>query len=199
MGVKWSTKKNRFPEMKQAAVDLDGRRVNVGVYGEQAWLAGIHEYGCDIKVTRAKYLTVPCSPKSKGKRAGDFPDLFFLQAKSGEKFLARPKGKTGLEILFWLTPKVHIPERAFLRNGYDENIDGVADNIGALIDSVMDGKISVKEVMDSVGLALSAGIKNAASDLADPDNHWTTKAAKQSSNPLVDTGDMIGAITYKVE
>lgn len=199
MGVKWVTKKNKFPEMERAAAELNGRRVNVGVFGEQAWLAGIHEFGCDIKATRAKYLTVPCSPKSKGKRAGDFPNLFFLQTKSGEKFLAQPKGKTEFEILFWLTPKVHIPERAFLRNGYDENIDKVANSIAGLLDNVMEGTISADKLMQLVGTELSSGIKDAARDLSSPPDHWTTKAAKQSSNPLVDTGDMIGAITYKVE
>lgn len=51
MKVKWTTKKNLFPKIQQAAAELDGRKVQVGVFGEQAWLAGIHEYGCRIKVT----------------------------------------------------------------------------------------------------------------------------------------------------
>ena len=48
MGVKWKTTKNKFPEMERAAAELNGRRVNVGVFGEQAWLAGIHEYGLSL-------------------------------------------------------------------------------------------------------------------------------------------------------
>lgn len=199
MGVKWSTKKNCFPEMEQAAVDLDGCRVNVGVYGERAWLAGIHEYGCDIKATQAKYLTVPCSPKSKGKRAGDFPDLFFLQAKSGEKFLARPKGKDKFEIMFWLTPKVHIPERAFLRNGYDENIERIRQHTNALLPSILSGKMKAENLCETLGLELSSAIRNYAENLQDPPNAWATVETKGSDNPLMDTGDMIGAITYKVE
>lgn len=34
MGVKWKTTKNKFPEMERAAAELNGRRVNVGVFGE---------------------------------------------------------------------------------------------------------------------------------------------------------------------
>lgn len=69
---------------------LSGKKVQVGVFdGENAWLARIHEYGCDIRAKKAQYLTIPISPKSIGKKAGEFDNLFFVQAKSGEKFLAR--------------------------------------------------------------------------------------------------------------
>lgn len=199
MGVKWTTKKNKFPEMERAAAELNGRRVNVGVFGEQAWLAGIHEYGCDIVPKRAKYLTVPCNPKAKGKRARDFKNLFFLQAKSGEKFLARPVGKDSFEVMFWLTRKVHIPERAFLRNGYDDHISDIRDHVDAMLPNVLLGRMKVTTLCKELGLELSGAIKDNARDLSDPPNSWATVETKGSSNPLVDTGDMIGSITYEVE
>lgn len=199
MGVQWKTKKNKFPEMERAAVQLNGRRVNVGVYGEQAWLAGIHEYGCDIVPKKAKYLTVPCNPKAKGKRARDFKNLFFVQAKSGEKFLARPVGKDRFEVMFWLTRKVHIPERAFLRNGYDENIDRICQHTETMLPSVLSGKMKVQNLCKSLGLELSSAIKDYARNLQDPPDTWATIETKGSSNPLVDTGDMIGSITYEVQ
>lgn len=199
MGVKWATKKNMFPQMERAAAELNGRKVNVGVFGEQAWLAGIHEYGCDIRATKAKYLTVPCNPKAKGKSAKDFKNLFFFESSSGEKFLARNIGKSGFEVMFWLTPKVHIPERAFLRNGYDLNINEIVSHVNTILLSALIGKMKAATVCKTAGQELSSAIKDYARDLDSPPNSWATVAAKKSSNPLVDTGDMIGSITYEVQ
>lgn len=53
MAVKWTTKKNEIPKMMINAKDLKGRGVEIGPTGENAWLAGIHEYGCNIPVTPA--------------------------------------------------------------------------------------------------------------------------------------------------
>lgn len=51
MGAKWSTKKNVLPKMVISASRLNGGKVQIGLLGEQAWLGGIHEYGCNIPVT----------------------------------------------------------------------------------------------------------------------------------------------------
>lgn len=52
MGVKFKTAKNKFPEMIKTAKALNGRKVQVGcIQGDHAWLASIHEYGCNIPVT----------------------------------------------------------------------------------------------------------------------------------------------------
>ena len=115
-GVKIKTVKDKIPEMIKTFESLKGKKVQVGVFdGENAWLARIHEYGCDIRAKKAQYLTIPISPKSIGKKAGEFDDLFFVQAKSGEKFLARDVRKGEIELLYWLTKSVKIPERSFFK------------------------------------------------------------------------------------
>lgn len=169
MGVKWKTKKNKFPEMKRAAADLNGRRVDVGVFGEQAWLAGIHEYGCRIEVTdrMRAYL------HSQGLHLKD---------------------STGY---------ITIPERAFLRNGYDQAKDEVVGNAAAVLCDVISGHMSVHMFLDDVvGLPLESAIKDYATALDNPPNHPFTIARKGSSNPLVGGpggGGMIDSITHKVE
>lgn len=165
MGVKWTTKKNRFPEMEQAAAELNGRRVNVGVEGEQAWLAGIHEYGCRIQVTdkMRAYL------HSQG-----------LHLKASTQYIT-------------------IPERAFLRNGYDANKAEVIENAEGILPAVLDGSMDADKFLEMIGLILSSNIKDYAQHLDTPPLHSFTIKQKGSSNPLVDTGDMIGAITYEVE
>lgn len=50
--VKWRTKTNKLPKVSKSVEAISGRKVQVGaLQGEHAWLAGIHEYGCRIKVT----------------------------------------------------------------------------------------------------------------------------------------------------
>jgi hypothetical protein len=200
MAVKFKTTKTIVPDMIKQAELLNGRRVQVGVLeGEHQWLAAIHEYGCNIVAKNAKYLTVPIHPDAKGKRAGDFPELFFVQAKSGEKFLARDKGKDDMELLYWLTKSVKIPERSFLRAGYDTYINDVMKHSDELLKLVTSGKMTEDRFLDVIGQQLATKIKKYARDLSDPPNSNATTEAKGSSNPLVDTGGMINGITWRTK
>ena len=52
MGVKWKTKTNNLPKVTKSLETLGKKRIEIGaIQGESAWLAAIHEYGCDIVVT----------------------------------------------------------------------------------------------------------------------------------------------------
>ena len=52
MRVKWKTIKNDLPKVTQTLEALSKKRIEVGaIQGEHAWLAAIHEYGCEITVT----------------------------------------------------------------------------------------------------------------------------------------------------
>jgi len=97
------------------------------------------------------------------------------------------------------TNYIVIPERAFLRNGFDEGKDDVLDKAEQLIGDVVGGTMTPDQMCEFVGLLLSGKIKDYARDLNSPPNHPYTAEQKGSSNPLIDTGEMIGAITYKVE
>ena len=164
MGVKHTVKKNNIPEMRKRAELLSGSGVEVGVLnGEHAWLAAIHEYGCDIPVT----------PR--------------MRAYLHRQGLHLKKGTT----------HIHIPERSFLRTGYDENRDAVLKKGAELLVDAVDGKISVGACNQAIGLELSSKIKDYARDLSSPGNHPFTVDRKGSSNPLVQSGDMIGGITWR--
>ena len=198
--IKIKTVKDKIPEMIKTFESLNGKKVQVGVFdGENAWLARIHEYGCDIRAKKAQYLTIPISPKSIGKKAGEFDDLFFVQAKSGEKFLARDVRKGKIELLYWLTKSVKIPERSFLRAGFDENVKEINKYSDILLKKVATGEMSEREYLDNIGQRLSSKIKTFARNLNSPANSRVTRENKGSSNPLVDTGQMIRGITWKVD
>ncbi len=101
-----------------------------------------------------------------------------------------------------LSPKtttIVIPERSFLRTGYDENIDKVLKKTDALLSDVLAGRMSEDTFLKAVGITLSSEIKDYARDLDKPANHPFTKSRKKSDNPLWDTGQMIGGITYEIE
>lgn len=165
MGVKHTTIRDDLSDIKKQLGVIDGTAVEVGVLqGESAWLAAIHEYGCDIPVT----------PKMRA----------FLHSK-------------GLH-LSASTTHIRIPERSFLRTGYDENRDAVMKKASDLLLDVAAGKMSVEACYKGVGLELSSKIRDYAVDLKNPPNHPFTQDQKGSSNPLVDTGDMIGGITWRV-
>lgn len=165
MGVKHTTKKNGFPEMKKQMELIKGTGVEVGVLkGEHAWLASIHEYGCDIPVTEK------------------------MRAYLHSQGLHLKKETT----------HIHIPERSFLRSGYDQNRDAVLDKASKLLADVAAGKMTARSCYQAVGLELSSKIKDYAVNLKDPENHPFTKEQKGSSNPLVDSGDMISGITWRV-
>lgn len=199
-GVKIKTVKDKIPDMIKTFESLNGKKVQVGVFdGENAWLARIHEYGCNIRAKKAQYLTIPISPKSIGKKAGEFDNLFFVQAKSGEKFLARDVRKGEIELLYWLTKSVKIPERSFLRAGFDENVKEINKYSDILLKKVATGEMSEREYLDNIGQRLSSKIKTFARNLNSPANSRVTKENKGSSNPLVDTGQMIRGITWKVD
>ncbi|MCM1544961.1 MAG: hypothetical protein NC110_06640 [Ruminococcus sp.] len=196
MGVKVKTVKNELPNMMKEFKALDGRKVKVGVTGEHAWLAGIHEFGCVIKPHK-QYLTIPCSPKSFGKRASDFSDLWVYEAKSGEKFLARDVTKKRFECLFWLTKSVNIPERSFLRSGFDENKQDAVKQ-GLLVLGY--DNFSAENALKIIGESLRDSVKKYARDLKEPPkSSMTVVANKGKTNPLVQTGDMIEGIISEVE
>ena len=96
------------------------------------------------------------------------------------------------------TEYVVIPERSFLRNGYDENIDGIIKKTDKLVPLVLEGKIPEQKFFKLIGELLRSAIQDYAVDLKDPANHPFTVEKKGSANPLIDSGDMVGAIDYEV-
>ena len=165
MKVSRKTTKNLLPKIKANAKKLSDTSVEVGAFdGEHSWLAGIHEYGCNIKVT---------------DKMRAYLNAHGLHLKKS-------------------TTTIHIPERSFLRAGHDANIDSVVKTAAALLPDVLTGAIDERTLLREIGLTLSGKIKEHARDIKKPANHSFTVERKGSSNPLVDTGEMIGSITWRI-
>lgn len=95
------------------------------------------------------------------------------------------------------TTHIRIPERSFLRSGYDESRDKVIKHAGMMMSDVLGGQMAAEALFKGVGLELSSAIKDYARDLDSPANHPFTTDRKGSSNPLVDTSNLIGGITWR--
>lgn len=200
---------NRIPQIVKVLKKLKKTKIQVGVFGEDgdvgdadinlAQLARVHEYGMTITPKRAQFLTIPLVKEAKGKRAGDFPDLFPVGLEDGNGVLARDDGRGGIEPIFALVKSVTIPERSFIRGGFDANENKIVQKAESLIDDVLQLRINPDTFADMLGLEFAGLIQKYARNLRSPGNAAVTKAVKGSSNPLVDTGRLIGSIRHKVD
>ena len=97
------------------------------------------------------------------------------------------------------TTVITIPERSFLRAGFDEHHRDVLKKADMLIPLLLDGRVSQQDMFEMVGETLATKIKTYARSLNNPPNADMTVERKGKSNPLVDTGTMIESITYEVK
>lgn len=97
------------------------------------------------------------------------------------------------------TTRIVIPERSFLRAGYDENRNDIIKKAERLIPDVLHDKMSVDQYLETVGTQFRDAIKDYAIELSDPPKQeWPTRDAAKN-NPLVMSGDMINGIEFEIE
>jgi hypothetical protein len=97
------------------------------------------------------------------------------------------------------TKVIKIPERSWLRSGYDENIDKIARKIEEMVPDVIEGNVNPKLFMDAIGMEFAGLIQKKMRDLKNPPNSQMTIERKGSANPLIDTGRLVGAIRHEIE
>lgn len=92
-----------------------------------------------------------------------------------------------------------IPERSFLRATIDQYATAIARRNVLLMQGYADGKFALESSLELLGQYVVGLIKQRiANGIAPPNSPYTT-ARKGSSKPLIDTGQLRNAITYKVE
>jgi len=108
--------------------DRTGDYVLVGSFGVP--YARIHEYGGVIRPKRAKYLTIPIHERSRGKTVQRKPrdfELTFFRSPKTNKLLAADK--TNGDILFFLTKRVRIKPKRYIKKALDANRGFIYDTI----------------------------------------------------------------------
>ena len=91
-----------------------------------------------------------------------------------------------------------IPERSYLRAWFDENVDVLQATMERLIGQVVEGKISGRAALETIGGYVVTHVQAYMVDLKTPPNAPSTIARKGSSNPLIHTGQLKDAITWRV-
>lgn len=199
---------NNSKRYKRTLEKLGKKEIKVGIFGEDNYeygnnaelvtIAGVHEFGTTIVPKKAQFLTIPLVPEAKNKRASDLPDLKVIGLEDGSGVLARVNGDK-IEPVFALLKSVTIPERSFIRTGFDNNVDKIGDKIDMLFTEVIELNIDPDVFTDMIGMEFAGMIQRHARTVKSPPNAASTRNVKGSSNPLHDTGRMIGAIRHEVE
>lgn len=194
----------RVPELKKILKNLGKSQIKVGVFGDKdaelVKIARAHEYGVTIHPKNGKYLAIPAKI-ARGRRPREFTDLVFIPSKSGGLLVKQGKGSKGTrsEIYFYLVRSVTIPERSFIRSGFDKNINAITKKIEKMTPNVLSGKINPDVFLDMIGQEFAGLIQQELRGVASPPNAPVTKENKGSSNPLIDKGHLVGSIRHKVE
>lgn len=97
------------------------------------------------------------------------------------------------------TTQIVIPERSFLRAGYDKNREDILRKAERILPDVLTGRMSPDKYFETVGIQFREAIKDYAIELTDPPKQdWPTRPAGLD-NPLVMSGDMVNGIEYELE
>lgn len=196
---------------------LQKLRIKVGIQGdadsEILTIARVHEYGAVIHAKQAKNLCIPINQESYDKSPRDFPDLFFIKSKNGyllgvtaKKSRKRKKGDEGqsddLNLLFLLLPSVTIPERSFIRAGYDANRNLLADVCQQAMGKIIHEKWDAHKAAEWIGgkaVDLIHEFMSDASNFEPKGRIQKERAPSWANNPLTVTKRLFNSVTWKVE
>lgn len=97
------------------------------------------------------------------------------------------------------TMYIRIPERSFLRAGWDENEAIFQKNAGAFIDQMLGLHIHADVLLDSLARDLKGRLQTYMRDLKSPPlSKMTIDLKDGKSNPLANTGHLIGSMRSEV-
>ncbi|MBX4889775.1 hypothetical protein [Rhizobium bangladeshense] len=92
-----------------------------------------------------------------------------------------------------------IPERPFMRNALRDNRGKYRDALRSSAAKILTGKTQLRTVLSKLGILAQGDVQGEITSLMSPPNSPVTVALKGSSKPLIDSGEMRGAVTYKVD
>ncbi len=97
-------------------------------------------------------------------------------------------------------PGAGIPERSFIRSSFEAHRPEYIALLAKLLPKVIENKMQLNQALGLVGARMAADMKNGITTGAGipPPLEDATVAAKGSSRPLVDTGQLVNSITWAV-
>lgn len=96
------------------------------------------------------------------------------------------------------TTKIKIPERSFIRSGYDKNKSKIIDATNKDLYDLLEFRIEINQFWVRLGERLVGFAKEYLTRLKTPPNHpYTLEKKKPKKNPLINTGQLRQAITWQ--
>ena len=192
---------------------LNKLRIKVGIQGdadsELLMIANVHEYGATITAKNARNLCIPIHKDSYDKSPRDFQDLFFIRSKDGYLFgVTAKKGRkntenaNNLNFLFLLLPSVTIPERSFIRAGFDHNKEALAQIVQEAVADIYQGKTTARQAAEWIGgqaVGLIQQFMSEAGNFTPKCSIQRERAPSYADSTLMVTGRLRNSITWKVE
>lgn len=96
------------------------------------------------------------------------------------------------------TEYINIPERSFMRSGFDDRRDDIRDRTISLLKKVILMELDIDTFYNTIGEYAVSQLQSYLTSIDNPENHPYTVEHKGSSNPLIDSGRLREAITFKV-
>jgi len=193
--LKIKVKQDNATKLRSNLKELQSLQLEVGVFGDEGFysmIANVHEFGMTINA-KGSFLTIP-TPEAGDRRPRDIDGLF---RPKGKNVLAVSNGNE-LTVMFILKESVNIPERSFIRSTFDEKQSEWQKFVASRLDSVIDTKMSGRQLLELLGAKIQSDIQQKITSLSSPPNSPLTAANKGSKNPLVDTGGLRQRVTWKV-
>lgn len=172
-------------------------------------IANVHEYGATITAKNAKNLAIPIHKSAHGKSPRDFEGLFFFEseadylfactAKKGHKDKSNPNN---INFLFLLLPSVTVPERSFIRGGYEAMKDRLAPAVKEAAYRVFNDGWTAKQAAEYIGGIAVGLLMEYMSDGSNfkPKGGIAQQAAPSwADNPLIVTGRLRNSLSFTVE
>lgn len=206
MGIRCIKDESNIEHILKNLKVLSEKKMEIGIRSGQneklLMIANANEFGAHITPKNGKYLSIPLEPKYKHVSPRNVQGLFVFKSNKGNLFLVKSKGKRKkeLEFCYWLTKEIDIPERSFIRAGFDAHKKDFEDFGENLLSQVITQKDGIQRFYEAMGEYVTGLIKAYLVDLRDPASSPLTIKLKtrNSTNPLVDTGRLRDAITYKI-
>lgn len=104
----------------------------------------------------------------------------------------------GVTISYSKGGSITIPERSFIRAGFDANEPKFQKEGQALLEQVISMDVSTDAFFNALGESIVGTMQEFLTNLSSPPNSSVTVGLKGSSSPLIDTGQLRDSIEYKV-
>lgn len=207
---------NVLPHLRRVKAELEklnGTRIKIGIQGnadrELLMIARVHEYGATITPKATRNLCIPIHKDSYDKSPRDFQDLFFIRSRDGYLFgVVAKKGRrdkdnpNNLKFLFLLLPSVTIPERSFIRAGFDHNKNKLAEIVQNEVALIWQGQQTADEAISWIGgqaVGLIREFMTDASNFEPKGKIQRERYPSYADSPLMVTGRLRNSITWEVE